>query len=62
MQRDLKAYEKLHKSIPKAKRDVVSADGRLEDSSLDMLSESSHYLLLTLLGIVTVGLGIKAAA
>lgn len=62
VQRDLKAYEKLHKSIPKARRDVVSADGQLEDSSLDMLSESSHYLLLTLLGIVTVGLGIKAAA
>lgn len=62
VQRDLKTYEKLHKSIPIAKRELTSAEGQLEDSSLDMLSESSHYMLLTLLAIVTVGLGIKAAA
>lgn len=62
VQRDLKTYEKLHKSIPKARSQVASAEGQVEDSSLDMLSESSHYLLLTLLAVVTVGLGIKAAA
>lgn len=62
VQRDLKSYEKLHKTLPKARQEVVNAGGQLEDSSLEMLSESSHYMLLTLLGIVTVGLSIKAAA
>jgi hypothetical protein len=62
VQRDLKTYEKLHKSIPKARSQLASAEGQVEDSSLDMLSESSHYMLLTLLAVVTVGLGIKAAA
>jgi hypothetical protein len=55
-------YSRLRGKRVKGENQVVSASGQEDDSHLDRISQSNHYLLFTLAAILAVGAGIKASS
>jgi len=58
----VKEYSRLRGQRVKVENQVVSSSGQEDDSHLDLISQSNHYLLFTLAAILAVGAGIKASS